>query len=204
VTFTAQAEAVQGRQFEWLFGDGSRFLGRQVTHNFQDAMGTLLDRSGKFRVLLQITDSTGDQSWSDQSVVISRNSLEPYQKNQGESAKQTKAGVRVEDRLIQIPADGGYTFTLLTSTQGSLQIDDLTPVHTPPVRPQVCGSVGDAVQPVRKSIALKHGIHRIRIERNFAVETAEPLSGNPIGDPILLWEGPNIMRQPVPVYHGIQ
>jgi hypothetical protein len=198
VTFTAQEDAIEGRRFEWLFGDGSRSVGRQVRHTFPDAMGTLLDGSGRFRVLLHLQDSNGNQSWSSQSIVVSQHLLAPYQKPKVERIRQTKEGLRVEDRMIRIPTDGGYTFTLLTSTQGSLQIDDLASVGTPTARRQVCGSVGDSVQPVRKSVALKHGMHRIHIERDAAIENAEPSFGESIGAAVLLWEGPGISRQAAP------
>ena len=198
VVFTAQETAVQGRRFEWLFGDGSRAEGHQVSHIFPDAMGTLLDGSGRFRVLLHIKGPTGQQAWGSQSVVISQHLLQPYRVAPNGVPEKTKPGTRVEDRLIQVPADGGYTFTLLTSTQGSLQIDNLAPVSTPVSRPQVCGSVGDAVQPVRQSVALSRGVHRIRIQRNNAVENAAFPAGEPSSSAVLLWEGPGIKRQLVP------
>jgi len=198
IIFTAQEPAAQGRKFEWIFGDGSRAQGHQVSHIFPDAMGTLLDGSGRFRVLLHIKDSDGQQTWGSQSVILSQHLLQPYQASTSAPPQETKAGIRIENRLVRVPADGGYTFTLLTSTQGSLQIDDLTPVSTPVARPQVCGSVGDAVQPVHVSAALRQGMHRIRIRRNAAVENAELPAGGPSASAVLLWEGPGIKRQLVP------
>ena len=100
--------------------------------------------------------------------------------------------------MVHVPVDGGYTFTLLMSAQGSLTIDDLPPVNTPKARPQVCGSIGDAVQAVRVSAVLKSGLHHIRIERTSGIENTEPPSGTSTGEPILLWEGPDLQRQLVP------
>lgn len=197
VVFTAQELATRGRKFEWIFGEGSRAEGQRVSHTFPDAMGTLLDGSGRFRVLLHIEDST-EQAWSSQSVVISQHLLQPYQAGANVPRGETNTETRVEGRLIQVPADGGYTFTLLTSTQGSLQIDNRAPVSTPRSRSQVCGSVGDAVQPVRLSVALKRGTHRIRIQRNSVVENAESPIGEPNNSAVLLWEGPGLKRQLVP------
>ena len=161
-------------------------------------MGTLLDGSGRFRVLLHIEDLADQQAWSSRSVVISQHLLQSYQAGANVPLGETNTETRVENRLIQVPADGGYTFTLLTSTQGSLQIDNLAPVSMPRSRPQVCGSVGDAVQPVRLSVALRRGTHRIRIQRSSAVENAESPVGKPNNSAVLLWEGPGIKRQLVP------
>lgn len=198
VVFTAQEPAAQGRKFEWVFGDGSGAEDRRVSHIFPDAMGTLLYGSGRFRVLLHIKDSNGQQTWGSQSVVISQHLLQPYQASTSALPEETKAGARVGNRLVRVPVDGGYTFTLLTSTQGSLQIDDLTPVSTPVARPQVCGSTGDSGQPVRLSVPLKQGHAPHPHPPKLRVENAELPAGGPSGSAVLLWEGPGIKRQLVP------
>jgi hypothetical protein len=72
VTFTARPSA--GVSYTWLFGDGTQATGRRVRHRFADAEGTLLDGSGRFRVLLHVMskednpDSTS-QDWAAQGVV---------------------------------------------------------------------------------------------------------------------------------------
>jgi hypothetical protein len=196
ITFTADEQMAQGRRFEWIFGDGSHAQGREVRHAFADAEGTLLDGTGRFRVLLHITESNGQQAWESQSVVLAQPANTP-----ATTASRVMPEVsegKVFERMIQIPADGGYTFTLLTSTNASLEVDDLPPLHTPKPRAQVCGAQGDAVQPVRVSAALHAGEHRIRIVRNAALENAVAPSDASADDPVLLWEGPGLDRQPVP------
>ena len=102
---------------------------------------------------------------------------------------------RVFLRILDVPADGGYTFTLLTSTKASLTVDDLPPATSPEARAQVCGAAGNAVQPVRLSAVLMAGKHRIRVQRDDAVENADDASS---ASPMLLWEGPGLERQPIP------
>jgi len=201
IAFSADAPASGGHRFEWLFGDGSRAEGHEIRHIFRDAAGTLLDGSGRFRVLLHVTGLHGEQSWSSQSLVLAQ----PAALNRNLKAKSREAGStprsNVFERMIHIPADGGYTFTLLTSSDATIAIDDRTPFRTPKPRAQVCGSQGDAVQPVRISTVLAAGDHRVRIERGAGIENAEALpgvSGTLKDQPMLLWEGPGIDRQPVP------
>jgi hypothetical protein len=45
---------------------------------------------------------------------------------------------------------------------------------------------------------LTAGDHHIRVERNSALENAVLPPGIPAGEPLLLWEGPGIDRQPIP------
>ena len=198
VTFTADAPAAAGRRFEWIFGDGSRGEGRQARHAFPDAEGTLLDGSGRFRVLLHITDSHAgggnDQGWQSESVVL----WQPSNLEVSVPPDALGAGGEVFERMIHVPADGGYTFTLLTSRNATMAIDGLPPRHTPKARAQVCGAEGNAVQPVRVSVAWKAGDHRIRIDRGPGIENASAFPDTPADEPVLLWEGPGIERQPVP------
>jgi hypothetical protein len=111
-------------------------------------------------------------------------------------------GIRAEDtvfeRMIHVPADGGYTFTLLTSLKATMSIGGKQ-VYSPKPRPQVCGAEGDAVQPLRISAALTAGEHDILITREPGIENALTPPGPPSYQPMLLWEGPGIERQPVPV-----
>jgi len=95
----------------------------------------------------------------------------------------------VFEGLVDIPADGGYTFTLQGNDGGRLEVDSTVIATSPKPWPQVCGSVGNAVQAARGSIALAKGKHRIRVamthssgEDGFAV----------------LWQGPGVPLQPMP------
>lgn len=74
-------------------------------------------------------------------------------------------------------------------------LDDLPAVRSPELRIQVCGSMGDAVQPVRISAALQAGWHRIRIALDPGIEN-EPTPA--AGGPALYWEGPQTLVAPVP------
>jgi hypothetical protein len=78
-----------------------------------------------------------------------------------------------------------------------LTFDDLPPQQSPELRIEVCGSLGDAVQPVRISAALEAGWHRIRIVLDAGIEN-EPKSNLGDGAPLLLWEGPGILPATVP------
>jgi hypothetical protein len=195
IAFTADHPDAEGFSFEWLFGDGTRAEGRAVHHTFPDAEGTLLDGSGRFRVLLHITHTNGSQSWGSQQVVLAAKPPNPKTAPISTTAQTEN---HIFDRTVHIPADGGYTFTLLTSTAATLSIDDGAPLHTPRPRPQVCGAEGDAVQPVRLSVALTAGDHHIRIARDNALENAVLAASTPTDHPLLLWEGPGIDRQPIP------
>jgi hypothetical protein len=189
----ATAPASAGRRFEWLLGDGSHADGRSVEHRYPDADGTLLDGSGRFRVLLHVVNGNGEQSWSSESVVVAKHPIAATASNM--SPEAGAMGARVFSRMLDVPADGGYTFTLLTSTKASLTIDDLPAVLTPEARAQVCGAAGNAVQPARVSAVLLAGKHRIRVQRDDAIENADGASA---AMPLLLWEGPGVERQPIP------
>jgi hypothetical protein len=95
----------------------------------------------------------------------------------------------VFEGLVDVPADGGYTFTLQGNDDGRLEVDSTVIATSPKPWPQVCGSVGNAVQAARGSVALAKGKHRIRVamthslgEDRFAV----------------LWQGPGVPLQPIP------
>jgi hypothetical protein len=201
-----EAHQRDGARYQWLFGDGTTAVGATVRHTFADANGTLLDGSGRFRVLLHVTDSNGDDTWSSRSVVISNEARQAVTPAQPVAAGWTISnlpnGQTRYDGYIGIAAEGGYTFNLLTSTTAQMIIDDASIVHSPKSQPQVCGSIGDAVQPLRLSAVLRQGFHRITIVKGPEPENAE---GNPGSNyPLLLWEGPDRQMQPVPeaaIYH---
>lgn len=73
ITFDASASRVTSgniQSYEWSFGDGTSAEGKIVHHKFPDAEGTLQDGSGRFRVLLKVTDDQGNVDWSYQPVVV--------------------------------------------------------------------------------------------------------------------------------------
>lgn len=183
------ASSTGGIHYHWLFGDGSEADGARVHHKYSDAQGTLLDGSGRFRVLLHATDDAGHQTWASQSIVLTAQG--PPAATPLPAASPTD---RISDLQIRIPADGGYTITLLTSTQAALSIDNLPPAQSPKPRAQVCGSPGNAVQPVRVSAALSAGTHHIQVVRDDELDNA----ASDAGDPVLYWEGPGIARQLIP------
>lgn len=196
VEFTADDPATEGRRFEWLFGDGTRGAGHSIRHRFPDAEGTLLDGSGRFRVLLHVIDTIGSQSeqgWSSQPVVIAQ-----ARPTASGIVETLPAGAKVFDRTLHVSVDGGYTFTLLTSLESTMIIDGHW-VHSPKARPQVCGAEGDSVQSMRVSAALTAGDHHIHIERGDGLENAQTPPGPVSDQPLLLWEGPGIDRQPIPL-----
>ncbi len=197
VKFTAKQQP--GVTYHWFFGDGERAEGRVVRHAFPDALGTLLDGTGRFRVLLSVIDAQGHKAWTSQSVVVSESAGKAtHPRDVAPGLIENKgATYTAQQGLLKIPATGGYTVSLLTSTTASLAIDGVE-VHSGKPHAQVCGSAGDAVQAVRLSLALQKGPHRIEIRRGPEVENAEAPGSSPPGEPILLWEGPGILWQPVP------
>ena len=68
--------ALKNPHYHWTFGDGTEATGRRVTHRFPDTDGTLLDGSGRFRVLLEVT-SAGDRHTRAYLPVIVSNTLLP-------------------------------------------------------------------------------------------------------------------------------
>jgi hypothetical protein len=208
---------VAGWRYEWLFGDGASAVGPVVQHAFLDAEGTLLDGSGRFRVLLHAMHA-GDEVWVSRGVVVARrvaaaavaegpgtgDSAFPPCRKSGDKGGAPGLCVRSVpgngrgtewDGWLAIPSDGGYTLTLLTSRKATMMLDDLPPAHSPELRIQVCGSLGDAVQPVRISAGLRAGLHRIRIQLEPGIEN-EPMRAG--GGPALYWEGPQTPLEPVP------
>ena len=56
--------------YAWFFGDGTTAKGRIVRHAMPDARGTLQDGSGRFRVLLKVTDEDGNVDWASNAVIV--------------------------------------------------------------------------------------------------------------------------------------
>ncbi|HET7348719.1 MAG TPA: hypothetical protein VFJ10_15400 [Acidobacteriaceae bacterium] len=188
-----------GWHYEWLLGDGTRAQGVSVRHVFPDTQGTLLDGSGRFRVLLRAWQPGQDDVWASRSVVVGRR-LEP-----SANVGAVDAGLHPTplgngqgtawDGWLRVPADGGYTITLLTSRRATLQIDSSPPQHSPELRMQVCGFYGDAVQPTQVTAAMQGGLHRIHIEIGTGVENS---TAGATSQPVLYWEGPATPLSPIP------
>ncbi len=222
VAFTAQPSP--HAHYTWLFGDGTHATGRRVKHRFPDALGTQLDGSGRFRVLLHVEDDSGHQDWAGQGVVAvgkwhgavaTPNPVVPglawqiYPGTWTELPDLTKEhsvfngsspNLHADsqgfthytvawDGLIDIPADGGYTFHLLARDGARLVIDGVEVAKTGPPFSQVCGSPGNAMRYDRGSLGLHAGEH------TFHLEGLHSLSQ---GSPRLLWEGPALPLTDVP------
>ncbi len=192
VTFEAKKQ--RGITYHWLFGDGTSAQGQKVHHAFPDSEGTLLDGSGRFRVLLSATDGSQQRAWSSQSVVVGQ---EAHKAVTTASLLPKLFGTDgVQQGFLDVPADGGYTLWLLTSTHASLAVDGFR-VSSGTAHAQVCGSGGDAVQALRLSLLLRKGKHRLEVRSGAELENASyPLPASP--EPVLLWEGPGIPRQTIP------
>jgi hypothetical protein len=227
VTFDASSSVLPGgasASYQWLFGDGTAANGVRVRHVFPDSLGTLLDGSGRFRVLLKVTDAHGRTDWASHPVVATR-SLQRASKVHNATAgvtyryyegdwsqlpdfekmtpalEGTAAGFNtsvrkrpdhyglVFDGYLEVPTDGGYTFTLLSRDGGRLEIGSQVVATSPAPMPQVCGSVGNMVQEVKDSLGLKKGMHTVRVSMtNTTGEDAFALR----------WEGPGIELSDVP------
>ena len=95
----------------------------------------------------------------------------------------------VWDGLIDIPADGGYTFHLLDRDGARLVIDGVEVAKTGPPFAQVCGSPGNAMRYDRGALGLRAGKHLLHLEGLHSVSQDVPQ---------LLWEGPGLPLTPVP------
>ncbi len=93
------------------------------------------------------------------------------------------------DGLIDIPADGGYTFYLLARDGARLVIDGVEVAKTGPAFAQVCGSPGNAMRFDRGSLGLRAGKHTFHLEGLHSASQ---------GAPRLLWEGPALPLTDVP------
>ncbi len=93
------------------------------------------------------------------------------------------------DGLIDIPADGGYTFYITARDGARLVIDGVEVAKTGPPFSQVCGSPGNAVRYARGSLGLRAGQHTFHLEG---------LHSESRGVPHLLWEGPSLPLTEIP------
>jgi hypothetical protein len=93
------------------------------------------------------------------------------------------------DGLIDIPADGGYTFHLLDRDGARLVIDGVEVARTGPPFAQVCGSPGNAMRYDRGALGLRAGKHTLHLEGLHSASA---------GVPRILWEGPALPLTDVP------
>lgn len=226
VQFDASASggALSGVSYTWYFGDGATAHGQKVGHTFRDPQGTLLDGSGRFRVLLKMIDAQGHTDWSFRPVVVagslmpavSAEALVPgvaYRLLRGRfstladvaDVSPTARGVSarislsaqehagdfafVFEGFIRMPADGGYTFTELSRDGAQIEIDGRKLASNPPPWPQVCGSIGNAVQITSGTVAVKAGLHRLRV---FVSHHGGPDAF------AIKWQGPSMPLQDIP------
>ena len=199
--------------YHWTFGDGSSADGRQVKHRFPDTDGTLLDGSGRFRVLLEATTEDGRHERAYLPVTVST-SLRPaviaaaaipgisyaYQgpdgSHGGVAASLALASVPHADTdysvsfdgYVQAPADGGYRFWMVANEAAAIELDgERIAVNKAPIV-QVCGLTGMAAQSISGTASLAHGPHHLRV-------TETHNKGK--DDFRLLWQGPGFELQPI-------
>lgn len=188
-----------GWHYHWLFGDGTAGDGAVVRHVFPDAEGTLLDGSGRFRVLLQATRAPHDEVWAARSLVVSGEPIPalalPMAVLPGLTVVHHPDGSTDEDGWLRIPSDDGTTLTLLTSRRATLTFEDLPPAHSPELRMQVCGSLGDAVQATTVSAGLRAGLHRIHIHLDAGIENEQQRADRA---PVLFWQSAAQVPELVP------
>jgi PA14 domain-containing protein/PKD domain-containing protein len=95
----------------------------------------------------------------------------------------------VYEGFIEVPRDGGYSFSLMARDGARLVIDGQALAQTGPPFGEVCGSPVNALRYARGTIGLRAGKHLLRLE---ALESMSP------GSPRLIWEGPGIGISDVP------
>jgi hypothetical protein len=96
----------------------------------------------------------------------------------------------VWEGFIEIPADGGYTFHVLSRDGARLVIDGLEVTRPGAPFAQVCNSPGNAMRINHGSLGLRAGLHTLRVE---GLHTASQ------GWPRILWEGPGIGLTDLPL-----
>ena len=91
--------------------------------------------------------------------------------------------------ISTFPPHGGYIFTMLARDEAKLEIDSAVVAVSPKPFPQVCGSIGNALQPSTGSLGLRAGRHAIR----FSVTHTAGDS-----DFALKWQGPGVPLSDIP------
>ena len=164
VRFDAGGAGARGRvvDYQWQFGDGSRATGQVVEHVFADASGTLLDGSGRFRVQLTVTDARGRRDTIARPVVIATRLLAAAGNKAGAPGLR-RAADGAREGYLKVPADGGYTFTMMARDGARLRIDDVVLFDDHNIEALVCNEAGNRMQQLTASVALRAGLHRIAI-----------------------------------------
>jgi hypothetical protein len=200
VTFRVTAPA-PGWHYEWLFGDGRTGQGSVTRHIYRDTEGTLLDGSGRFRVLLHATRGSDGKVWNSRYLVVGGlpAPADAAVKAMVPGLAQIRNGRETEYAgWVRIPRDGGYSLMLLTSRRATLKFDRMPAVASPELRTEVCGSFGDAAQATNVSAVLRAGLHRIRIDLDPGRENEPAGNLGGLDSPRLVWEGPGILPEAVP------
>jgi hypothetical protein len=93
------------------------------------------------------------------------------------------------DGLLDIPADGGYTFHLMDRDGARLVLDGIEVARTGPPFANACNTIGNAVRYDRGSLGLHAGLHTFHVEQ---------LHNASNGAPRVLWEGPSLPAADIP------
>lgn len=93
------------------------------------------------------------------------------------------------DGLLDVPADGGYSFSVIDRDGARLVIDDVEVAKTGPPFAQVCDSPGNAARYAVGAIGLRAGKHKIHLEGLHSESGSAP---------ILQWQGPGLPLAEVP------
>jgi hypothetical protein len=93
------------------------------------------------------------------------------------------------DGLLNVPADGGYTFLLVANESATIELDGHTLGTSRAPIAQVCGLTGMAAQSVQGSAAFKKGLHRLHIVESHGLGR---------DDFRVLWRGPDFALGPIP------
>jgi hypothetical protein len=93
------------------------------------------------------------------------------------------------DGLLDIPADGGYTFHLMDTDGARIVLDGVEVARTGPPFSNVCGTPGNAIRYDRGSLGLRAGLHSFHVEQLHSVSQ---------GAPRVLWEGPSLPAGEIP------
>ena len=218
VRFEAVIGDTRGVHYTWTFGDGARAEGRKVRHKFPDSQGTLMNGTGRFRVLLQATDGLGRHSWSYKPVIIS-DALRPatmvmdptpgvrftYRELGDSPGNVEQSGIAEQVALTSVPhratnyqvgfdgafdapEDGGYTFLLVANEEAAIDIDGVRLGSSLPPIAQVCGLSGMAARAISDSTPLAKGWHHLHISETHMLGK---------DDFRLLWQGPGFGVQPL-------
>ncbi len=86
--------------YTWLFGDGTSAKGRMVHHVFPDTEGTLRDGTGRFRVLLRVTDAHGRSDWASHAITVTTS----LQSSRAHRRDRPRPSISLLRRLLEPPS----------------------------------------------------------------------------------------------------